>query len=150
MGLMDLFKKHKAVANTSDFSLRRELLEKIEMEWQRVFEWRLGQLLSNALSANNANPRRGSELESRLQKLSDEEWMNVFFIYSNNVKHDYPHPEEMRDPARIPLIMQNIRDYWKAHPDLTFSQIIVGTIDMQQPGSKLFSASDKIWQTLVQ
>lgn len=108
MGFMDLFKKHKAVANSSDFSLRRELLEKIEMEWQRVFEWRLGQLLSNALSENNANPRRGLELESRLQKLSDEEWMNVFFIYSNKENHVYLHPEVMRDPERISHIIQNI------------------------------------------
>jgi hypothetical protein len=146
LGFLDLFKKHKATANTSDFSLRRELLEKIEIEWHRVFEWRLGQLLSNALSENNAYPRRGLEM----RELSDEEWMNVFFSYSNKEKHVYLHPEVMRDPARIPHIMQNIRDYWKAHPDLTFSQIIVGTIEKHQAGSKLVSASDKIWHTLVQ
>ncbi|WP_436239966.1 hypothetical protein [Paenibacillus sp. LjRoot153] len=112
------------------------------MEWKNVSEWRLGQLLSDALNQK----RNGAQLES----ISDEEWMSLFFLIKyNKEEYDLSVLEEKHSPTRIPIIMKVIREYWKAHPNLTFSQIIATTLEKQHPGGKLYGARDSIWQTLI-
>lgn len=48
----------------------------------------------------------------------------------------------MRDPARIDVLLNAIREYWKSNPDLRLSQIIVNLVPMQNPCPDIFYYED--------
>jgi hypothetical protein len=43
----------------------------------------------------------------------------------------------MRDPARIPRVLEALREFWQAHPDLRFCQIVGNFLeDINVPDSE--------------
>lgn len=50
----------------------------------------------------------------------------------------------MRDPARIDPILDALRDYWKASPDLRLCQLIENLIAQEQPGHCIYAVEDDV------
>ena len=48
----------------------------------------------------------------------------------------------MRDPARIDLIIEKLRNLWKANPDLRLGQLLVNLIRPQEPCPQVFYFED--------
>ena len=48
----------------------------------------------------------------------------------------------MRDPARIPRLLDAIRKVWEAHPDLRLGQLLVGAIRPSRPCPQVFYFED--------
>jgi hypothetical protein len=39
----------------------------------------------------------------------------------------------MRDPARIPIILEKVQEVWLAHPDMRLGQILVNVMGQADP-----------------
>lgn len=48
----------------------------------------------------------------------------------------------MRDPARIDRILDKIRAYWRANPDLRLAQIVVNAARPTEPAPHVFYVED--------
>lgn len=50
----------------------------------------------------------------------------------------------MRDPERIDRILDVLRDYWIANPDLRLAQIIVSAANPRTPCPEVFHVEDEV------
>ncbi len=48
----------------------------------------------------------------------------------------------MRDPARIERMVELLRQYWAANPDLRLAQIVVNLVRSGEPAPHIFYAED--------
>jgi|GEM_PF-4602362 len=54
----------------------------------------------------------------------------------------FPHLKP-RDPARIPAVLEVLRDVWSPHPDLRLAQLIVNAAAKARPGTDVFFVEDE-------
>lgn len=55
------------------------------------------------------------------------------------------HPEaQVRDPERIDRILEVLRAYWVANPDLRLAQIIVNAANPRTPAPEVFYVEDEV------
>lgn len=55
----------------------------------------------------------------------------------------------MRDPARIPVVIEALRAYWLAHPDMRLGQIIANAVHSNVfyiEDGNLKDAVNKMWE----
>lgn len=50
----------------------------------------------------------------------------------------------MRDPARINRIIERLRRYWLANPDLRLTQIVVNAVGPSDPAPHIFYVEDDV------
>ena len=50
----------------------------------------------------------------------------------------------MRNPDRIPEILEAIQKTWEANPDLRLMQLLLNAIDIQNPSSELYHLEDDV------
>lgn len=63
------------------------------------------------------------------------EWQRISDLYMEHLR-SLP----MRDPARIDPIIEELRAYWKAHPDMRLGQIISNALPRNAPGVRQWNA----------
>ena len=58
----------------------------------------------------------------------------------------------MRDPARIPTILNKIKDFWEKYPDWRLGQLIVNAVKMESPDlivpQVFYIEDDKLYRLL--
>lgn len=69
-------------------------------------------------------------------------WRNYFYI-AGRMKE----PKLMRDPARVPQILDRLRAIWERHPDLRLAQVIMAA-DMDT--GRLFNMEDELLITRLE
>ena len=53
-------------------------------------------------------------------------------------------PAEDRDPARIPEVLEMLRQVWTSNPDLRLSQLIVNVAQLEEPCPSLYYKEDDV------
>ncbi len=56
----------------------------------------------------------------------------------------FGHPPGGRDPERIPVILEVLRDVWMKYPDLRLGQMIVCACEHENPRQDTFNTEDEV------
>lgn len=56
----------------------------------------------------------------------------------------------MRNPDRIPVILEAIQKSWEANPDLRLMQLLLNAIDFKNPFSELYHLEDDVLMSRLQ
>jgi hypothetical protein len=51
----------------------------------------------------------------------------------------------MRDPARIEVVLNELKDLWRKHPDLRFGQLVSIVNRRMNKGGDMFFPEDEKW-----
>ena len=51
----------------------------------------------------------------------------------------------MRDPARIPVLMDKLQEVWVRYPDLRFGQLLENIIHAYKPGTPVVGIERALW-----
>lgn len=56
----------------------------------------------------------------------------------------------MRDPKRIDEILNELREFWTANPDLRLGQLVVNVVNPKVPSPEVFYVEDEEFRARLQ
>lgn len=122
-----LFWKKRSEGKISPTELENRilLLESIELLWLPLWDFRFGQLIQNIVDRNHEF--------SHIGLYNTSEWINMVRSTDLNSCEEYNELDSLRNPKRIPVIINTIKEEW-LYDEIPFCQYILNRLEIDQPG----------------